>query len=156
MRSRHFLENRLPPLLVAFIVGAVMAAAARLTPALAVHQPALRFLAWGLVILGASVALAGVVTFRRHRTTVNPFKPGTASTLVESGIYRRTRNPMYVGVTLALLGFAAWRGHPLSLVLVALFPAFIQRFQIAPEERALGEIFGPAYAAYKTRVPRWL
>jgi len=125
--------------------------------------PGLRFdfggsviLAAALALLGLAVAAAGVAAFRRHQTTVNPFQPATASTLVERGIYRRTRNPMYVGVTLALLGYAAFLSHPLALLLVALFPAYIQVFQIAPEERALDRIFGEAYARYKERVPRWL
>lgn len=113
-------------------------------------------MAVALGLLGVVVAAAGVVAFRRHQTTVNPFQPAAASTLVEKGIYRRTRNPMYVGVTLALLGYAAFLSHPMALLLVVLFPAYIQVFQIAPEERALDRLFGEAYARYKERVPRWL
>lgn len=152
----HFLDNRLPPLLVAVGVAVIMRGAPSLAPALHVSWPGRELLAWVLVIVGALVIFAGVATFARHKTTVNPFKPATASSLVGTGIYGRTRNPMYVGVALALLGYAALLSHPLSLIAALLFPAYIHRFQIAPEERALDSVFGEAYDAYKKRVPRWL
>ena len=152
----HFLDNRLPPLLVAVGVAVIMRGAPSLAPALHVSWPGRELLAWVLVIVGALVIFAGVATFARHKTTVNPFKPATASSLVDTGIYGRTRNPMYVGVALVLLGYAAFLSHPLSLIAALLFPAYIHRFQIAPEERALDSVFGEAYEAYKKRVPRWL
>lgn len=155
MTRTHFLDHRLPPLVVAAGVAACMYAGARLTPGLTVAFSGLNLVAWALALLGSILAFVGVATFEKHKTTVNPFDPGRASRLVETGIYRRTRNPMYVGVTLMLAGYAAYLGNPLALILVLLFPAYIQRFQIAPEERALDELFGEAYAAYKTRVPRW-
>lgn len=152
----HFLDNRLPPLLVAVVVAACMRGAVALAPALSADWPGREFVAWAFVVAGALVVYAGVASFKRHQTTVNPFKPSTASRLVESGIYRKTRNPMYVGITVVLLGYAAFLAHPLALLLVALFPAFIRRFQIAPEERALDQLFGEDYLSYKKRVPRWL
>jgi protein-S-isoprenylcysteine O-methyltransferase Ste14 len=153
---RRFLDHRVPPLLVAFVVALGMRAAFFLTPQLQFGWAGSVFVAMALALSGVIVVAAGVVTFRRHQTTLNPFRPADASTLVEAGIYRRTRNPMYVGVTFILLGYAAFLAHPLALLLVALFPAHIQVFQIAPEERALDRLFGEAYARYKERVPRWL
>jgi protein-S-isoprenylcysteine O-methyltransferase Ste14 len=153
---RHLLDHRVPPLLVAFAVALCMRAALFVAPQLHFGWTGRAFVGMALAISGGIVAAAGVVTFRRHQTTVNPFHPATASTLVETGIYRRTRNPMYVGVTLILLGYAAFLAHPMALLLVALFPAYIHIFQIAPEERALDGLFGEAYARYKERVPRWL
>ena len=156
MNRRHFLDNRVPPLLVAIVVALCMRAALFVGPQFRVEWAARAFLAATLVAVGAGVVSSGVFAFRRHQTTVNPFEPARASTLVESGIYRRTRNPMYVGVTVVLLGYAAFLSHPLALLAVALFPAYIQAFQIPPEERALDRLFGEAYARYKERVPRWL
>jgi protein-S-isoprenylcysteine O-methyltransferase Ste14 len=156
MTRTHFLDHRLPPLVVAACVAACMYVGARLTPGFTAAFPWLNLVAWALALLGWILALVGVATFEKHKTTVNPFEPGRAARLVETGIYRRTRNPMYVGVTLMLAGYAAYLGNPLALILVLLFPTYIQRFQIAPEERALEQLFGEAYAAYKTRVPRWL
>ncbi len=152
----HFLDNRLPPLLVALVVAAMMRGAVALAPALAIHWPGREIVAWVLVIVGAVVIFAGLASFARHKTTANPFKPATASSLVDTGIYGRTRNPMYVGVAIALIGYAAFLSHPVALFTAFLFPAYIGRFQIAPEERALDRVFGEAYEAYKRRVPRWL
>ena len=133
MNRRHFLDNRVPPLLVAVVVALGMRTASLAVPGLRLDWRGSVFLAAALALPGLVVTAAGMVAFRRHQTTVNPFQPATASTLVERGIYRRTRNPMYVGVTLALLGYAAFLSHPLALLLAALFPAYIQACQIAPE-----------------------
>ena len=155
-RRTHFLDNRLPPLLVALVVAAIMRGTVALAPALFLHWPGRELVAWVLVVVGALAIFAGLASFTRHKTTVNPFEPATASNLVDTGIYRRTRNPMYVGVAAALFGYAAFLSHPLALFVALLFPAYIHRFQIAPEERALDRVFGEAYEAYKKRVPRWL
>ncbi len=152
----RFLDHRVPPLIVALLVGVAMRTALLATPHLGASWTGRNLAAWSLAALGVSVAMAGVLTFRSHRTTVSPFNPAGASALVETGIYRRTRNPMYVGVTTALIGYAVYLAHPISLVLVAIFPAYMQRFQIPSEERALDQLFGEAYAGYKRRVPRWL
>jgi protein-S-isoprenylcysteine O-methyltransferase Ste14 len=152
----HFLDNRLPPLLVSLVVAAMMRGTVPIAPALSLPWPGRELVALVLVIVGALVIVAGVASFTRHKTTVNPFKPATASSLVDSGIYGRTRNPMYLGVAMALFGYAAFLSHPLALFAAFLFPAYIGRFQIGPEERALDQVFGEAYEAYKKRVPRWL
>ena len=106
--------------------------------------------------LGVAVAVAGVVIFRRHGTTIDPTAPGRASALVTSGIYRVTRNPMYLGMALVLLGFAIWTGNLLALALAPVFVVAITRFQIRAEEAALRRLFGGAFDAYAAAVPRWL
>lgn len=109
-----------------------------------------------LALCGLGCDLAGLWAFRRHRTTVNPLRPGKASAVVQDGIYRFTRNPMYVGMALLLTAWVTGLGAPLGLLALALFVAFITRFQIQPEERALQAKFGADYAAYCARVRRWL
>jgi protein-S-isoprenylcysteine O-methyltransferase Ste14 len=109
-----------------------------------------------LALAGALVALAGVVAFRRQETTVNPLTPSESSSLVASGIYRFSRNPMYLGFVLALLGWAAFLGNWVSALLLPAFVAYMSRFQIQPEERALAERFGPEFIAYSQSVRRWL
>jgi len=109
-----------------------------------------------LVAAGLAVGIAGVVSFRRARTTINPTKPTTTSALVSGGIYRLTRNPMYLGLALYLLGWAALLSNILALLFVPLFVCYINRFQINPEERALLALFGGEYTAYKKAVRRWL
>jgi protein-S-isoprenylcysteine O-methyltransferase Ste14 len=101
------------------------------------------------------VALGGIA-FRRARTTTNPLKPEAASSLVIAGVYRYTRNPMYVGVACVLVGWAVYRGSLPAFVVPVLFVLFITRFQIIPEERVLSAKFGPKFAEYQAKVRRWL
>lgn len=153
MRS---LELKIPPAVIVVLVGAAMVAASRLTPALVFAVPAGRFIAAGLALAGLTIAALGVASFRRARTTVNPLNPAAASTLVVSGIYRRTRNPMYLGMLLLLLGWAVFLGHALAYVLAAIYIPVMNRLQILPEERILLATFGPAFSAYQSSVRRWL
>lgn len=153
MRS---LELKVPPPIVAAVAAGGMGALARWTPVIALPAGLRGTLAALLVAAGLAIALAGVREFRRARTTVHPLRPERASALVDGGIYRITRNPMYLGMLAVLLGWAAWLAAPWALLGPAAFVAFIGRFQIAPEERALRQLFGAAYAAYTQRVRRWL
>ena len=129
---------------------------ARAVPSLSATIPARAAIAVGLPLLGVGLALAGVVEFRRARTTVNPLEPGGASALVDSGVYRVTRNPMYLGFVLGLIGWAVYLASPLAAIGVAAFMAYMNRFQIAPEERALRTNFPGAFDAYARKVRRWL
>jgi protein-S-isoprenylcysteine O-methyltransferase Ste14 len=108
------------------------------------------------VALGILIAGAGLVAFRRARTTANPMRPETASSLVTSGVYRWTRNPMYLGWLPILVGWAVYLQHPVPLLVVPLFMLYLTRFQIVPEERALAANFGTQFEAYRKRVRRWL
>jgi protein-S-isoprenylcysteine O-methyltransferase Ste14 len=109
-----------------------------------------------LAVGGVGVCLAGVLEFRRARTTVNPLRTGGASALVTDGIYRLTRNPMYLGFALVLLGWALYLEHPVALLGVPAFVLWIDRMQIPHEERALVALFGEEFARYCDRVRRWL
>jgi protein-S-isoprenylcysteine O-methyltransferase Ste14 len=111
-------------------------------------------LAWGLTAASAALMASGVGTFRRWRTSIVPIRPAT--TLVISGPYRFTRNPMYVGLaalTVALgLFIDSW--WPIVLLVPVLFA--VRTFVIAPEERYLERRFGADYVRYKQRVRRWM
>lgn len=150
-----FLEHRIPPPLVGLACGLAMWGLSRLAPAIAMSDAMRYVLAVGLVLLGFAIALSGVVSFRRARTTVNPLRPDAASELVTGGVYRFTRNPMYLGMLLVLVGWAAFLASPLALLGAAAFAFFIDRFQIRPEERALRAVFGESFNAYASRVRRW-
>jgi protein-S-isoprenylcysteine O-methyltransferase Ste14 len=129
---------------------------ARLAPALAVNLAGRLAAALVLALAGAAVALAGVSEFGRARTTVNPLRPERASALVVSGIFRRTRNPMYLGLAIVLLGWAWYLAHPVAALGVPAFVAWMNRSQIPREERALEQLFGAEFVRYKSRVRRWL
>lgn len=150
-----FLETRVPPPLVALVVAAGMWAGTLAAPAPA--APVWRVaLAAVLALCGLALAVAGIRSFRKARTTVTPLKPQAASQLVATGVYRHTRNPMYLGLCLVLLGWAAWLWSAWSLLGPVAFVAYITRFQIVPEERALAALFGAAYGAYVKGVRRWI
>ena len=105
---------------------------------------------------GAAIGVVAVESFRRARTTIHPTRPEHSSALVTTGIYQRTRNPMYLALLLWLLAFAALLGKACSLALSAVFVLSIDRFQIRPEERVLHSLFGEEYERYCGRVRRWI
>jgi protein-S-isoprenylcysteine O-methyltransferase Ste14 len=150
------LELRIPPDAVALVVAVGMWGASLAVPSFSLPVAVRASAGAILVVVGLCVVQAGGVSFRRARTTVDPTKPGSASALVVSGVYRFTRNPMYLGMTLVLLGWGAFLLNALAFALVAVFVVYISRFQITPEERALSALFGAEYASYQARVRRWL
>ena len=109
-----------------------------------------------LFIMGVFVMAMAAKSFVTAKTTINPLKPSRASRLVTGGVFRFSRNPIYLGDLLILAAVAVWLGHPANLALLPVFVGYIDRFQIRPEERALSALFGVEYAAYCARVRRWL
>ncbi|MGX5725376.1 methyltransferase family protein [Metapseudomonas otitidis] len=154
----RWLERRIPPPLVGLACASLMYGLAQVTPGLPFAlPPALRLLLALLVLAaGVAVCLAGALAFRQARTTVNPIHPERTSALVIRGIYHRTRNPMYLGFALMLLGWGLWLAAPFALAGVVLFMLYIERYQIPPEERMLEQLFGADYLAYREQVRRWL
>ena len=150
------LELKVPPPLVAAIVAAAMWGISRVTPLLEVATAYRFWAAFAVAAAGGFFSIGGVVAFRRARTTVNPMKPESASLLVGSGVYRITRNPMYVGLLLVLVAWATVLAAPFALPGPLAFVLYIGRFQIALEEVALTKLFGTEYAEYKAKVRRWL
>lgn len=130
--------------------------AARLVPALGFELPAGWIIAASLAVAGLVIAILGVVSFRRAGTTVNPLQPTATSSLVISGIYRWTRNPMYLGMLLVLLGWGVFLANALAILLAAAFVSLMNRLQIGPEEKILAARFGAEFAAYQSTVRRWL
>jgi protein-S-isoprenylcysteine O-methyltransferase Ste14 len=153
MRS---LELRVPPVAVVLAFGLAMAAVARLFPLARVGLPGRLVAAIVLVSAGVLVAATGVLTFRRQKTTVNPMTPEQSSALVVTGIYCYSRNPMYLGFLLVLAGWGAYLANLVALLLLPLFILYMNRFQIAPEERALSAKFGRPFDDYTRAVRRWL
>ena len=150
------LELKIPPPVVALPVGAAMWFGSRLQPAfdVPVLVRTVAFVAIGLI--GGATALAGDLEFKRAKTTINPLRPQNTTALVTSGIYRYTRNPMYVGLALVVLGWAVFLCSAWAIVGVLVFVLYISRFQIEPEEKILAAKFGAAYSEYAARVRRWL
>jgi protein-S-isoprenylcysteine O-methyltransferase Ste14 len=150
------LELKVPPPIVALVLALLM----WLTPVVAglveISNPSRVLWAVVLVCVGQGIAIAGMVAFRRAKTTVNPVNASLASSLVIRGVYRYTRNPMYVGLLLTLLAWALFLMNPLAVLWVVVYVLYITRFQIVPEERVLASLFGAEYEDYKSRVRRWI
>ena len=156
MVEKHsLLERRIPPVALCLLAAGAMWLLARITPAYRVAVPGRVALALGLAVIAMLVGVSGVRAFARARTTVNPLQPGEATSLVTGGIYSRTRNPMYLALALALVGWACWLASPPALLVVPVFVAYLTRYQIQPEERALQAVFGEAFREYCARVGRW-
>lgn len=109
-----------------------------------------------LAVLGLLLNLLPKLAFGRAGTTVNPLRPASSRALVTSGLHGVSRNPMYLGHALLLVAWACWLRHPAALIGAPLYMAYVTRYQILPEERALSAMFGAAYEAYRARVRRWL
>ncbi|MFP3977207.1 MULTISPECIES: methyltransferase family protein [Marinobacter] len=150
------LELRIPPPAVTAIVAFIMWGINVVTPSLQFHDTTRVVAAISVALLGGCISLVGVISFRRMKTTINPTRPEKASLLVASGVFKVTRNPMYVGMVLVLFGWAIFLSSPWALLGPIAFTLYITRFQIIPEERALDAIFGSEYTSYKARVRRWI
>jgi protein-S-isoprenylcysteine O-methyltransferase Ste14 len=150
------LESKVPPPIVAFLAAAMMWGIAKAAPAIEISA-GLRFaLVAILATIGGIFAFSGFYAFGRAKTTISPINIEEASSLVTTGIYRYTRNPMYLGLLMLLLAFTAYLAVPWALLGPLAFALFITRFQIIPEERVLAAKFGDVYRAYQAQVRRWL
>lgn len=152
----HPLEHKIPPPVVALIVAAAMWMNSISGPKLDLPFEARVGAALVIAAVGIVFDLLGFLAFRKARTTINPLKPQKTSALVTTGIYRFSRNPMYVGLACFLLAWTAFLAALWPLAGPILFVFYINRFQIEPEERLLAQRFGEDFKAYQARVRRWL
>lgn len=117
----------------------------------------LRSILWILTSMTSGViCILGVWEFKRYQTTVNPMTPECSASLVQTGLYRYTRNPMYLGFAVFIFGCSVFAGGMLTLLITPVFIVYMTMFQIKPEERALEQMFGLEYLEYKQKVRRWL
>lgn len=130
--------------------------ASRMTPELAVAQPLRLLLAITLTAVGVGLIIGARGALNSARTTWHPTEPERTTHLVSTGVFRLSRNPMYLGMLLVLLGWAAVLANPVAMVLSAAFVLWMNRFQIRPEERVLSTLLGQEYRVYASEVRRWL
>ncbi len=152
----NHLELKIPPPIVGSIVALLMWAVSGLGPQVPIGDQTRYLLTGVLALIGISFDVLGLAAFRAMRTTINPLRPDRTSALVTQGVYRVTRNPMYVGMAFLLLAWGVYLSASVSLAGVALFVIYITRLQIIPEERVLNQRFGAEFIAYSDRVRRWL
>ena len=146
----------IPPPVQALICAGLMWLIARQFPdfsfSFALQQP----LAIFVCLIGIGIDLVSVGLFAREKTTVSPFSPAKSTTLVTTGFYNYTRNPMYLGMAFILTGLAIWLGNFASFFMIPCFMWYITYLQIIPEEEMLLEKFGQEYGEYMMRVRRWI
>jgi protein-S-isoprenylcysteine O-methyltransferase Ste14 len=150
------LELKVPPPITAVLVGVAMWVIAHLLPAVDLTGQWRLVFAGVCAALGVVCALLGFLALSQAKTTINPVNPEKTSALVPGGIYSYTRNPMYLGLTLVLVGWAIWLAVPWVFLGPVGFMLYLTRFQIIPEERVMSSKFGRNYDDYRKRVRRWL
>ncbi|MFH4574028.1 isoprenylcysteine carboxylmethyltransferase family protein [Vibrio diabolicus] len=150
------LELKVPPVAVFLLVILLMYGMTVLVPSLNISVPFVEVVVGGLTLLSGYMGIAGVYEFHKVKTTVNPVKPDTASSVVRTGVFAFSRNPMYMALLLLIIAIGLWWQH-LSVVLCSVvFVSYMNRFQIKPEERVLERLFGEEYVDYKNHVRRWI
>ncbi len=150
------LELKIPPVALVIIVAAGMWGVSRLTPSWSFDFQGATWLAMGIGLVGCCIAALGVWEFGRAGTTVDPRVPDKSEKLVVSGVYKFSRNPMYLGFLLILCAWSLKLNSPLSLLLLPFFVLYMNRFQIIPEERWMLDKFDESYEKYCTQVRRWI
>lgn len=153
MRS---LELVVPPPVVMLMIALLMWLLALFIPALSFIAISNLLIAVIVAVVGLVISTAGILSFRNQKTTIDPRKPAEVSALVTSGVYRFTRNPMYLGTLLILIGWGIYLGNALALVSAFLYVPYINRYQIQSEEQLLQDKFGAQFSAYKTKVRKWI
>jgi len=146
---------KIPPALQVAIIAGIMWIISRFTN-LNFDFTGKQTFGWIVFYIGIFIAILGVLNFKRAKTTVNPLKPSEASNLVISGIYKFTRNPMYLGMLFVLIAFFIKIGNYLNVPAIVLYVWYMTTYQIKPEEKALENNFGQEYINYCNEVRRWI
>jgi len=141
---------------VFLVCGAAMWTLAAAYPAGAFVLPGAAVAFAACAVLGGGIGIAGVAEFRRHSTTVDPMAPDKTKSIVRDGIYRYSRNPMYLALVVTLAGWGLFLQNAAALVVLPVFVAYLLQFQIKPEERVLRARFGSDFDDYMAGVRRWI
>ncbi|HQZ81926.1 MAG TPA: isoprenylcysteine carboxylmethyltransferase family protein [Pyrinomonadaceae bacterium] len=152
----RWLELKIPPLLIVLGFGLAMYGASWSLPVTNFEMPGRPYVSLAFAILGVATVASGVIAFRSKKTTVDPRFPDKASSVVTIGIYRITRNPMYLGMLFLLTAWALFLANFIVIILLAGFVVYMTLFQIKPEERILRSKFGAEYEEFLSRVRRWI
>lgn len=150
------MELKVIPVVQVLIAGILMVVLSKLLPELILNWPAQNKITLLLFTLAIFIGISAIISFKRHKTTVNPTKPEASTTVVSSGIYSLSRNPMYLAMLISLISLAYYLQNITSLPVILIFIGYMTRFQIIPEEKVLTKIFGQQYLDYQSKVRRWL
>lgn len=155
-RRLKTMRPRIPPPILMLLAAVLMWALDNWVPLGHWIAPPWNRLGGLAAAVGVAIAVAAFLRFRQARTTANPLDPSEASCLVTDGVFRVSRNPMYLGLALLLIGWAVWLGSASPWLVPPLFVIVLTVVQIIPEEQALGQLFGEQYFSYQRSVARWI
>ncbi len=150
------LETKIPPPIVTVLFAFIMWLGSSIGPFLPLNRTVSTVLISLLLASGLFIGNMGVIAIKKAGTPGTPFDPEKTSSLVSDGVYRFTRNPMYLGSALALIAWAVYLSSVWVFIGVAGFILYTNHFQIIPEERALKKLFGSEFEDYQSKVRRWL
>ncbi|MEY8205361.1 MAG: isoprenylcysteine carboxylmethyltransferase family protein [Bermanella sp.] len=151
------LELKIPPPVAALVMAGLMYVSKGLYQDVFGFELEYKLLMAAMIsVLALLLDFAALWVFVRAKTTVNPIKASNVSALVTSGIYRYSRNPMYVGNFLFLFAWLIFLSSALNAIFLVFYVLYTNKFQITPEERILRERFGDDYRAFCLRVRRWV
>ncbi len=150
------LRLKIPPPIVGIAFGGVIWLLSENLAAPFMDQEISQIIALILLGIAGTIDVWAILSFRAAQTTIDPRYPHKTSTIVSSGIYQFTRNPMYLGLVLILTSLSIYLGTLLGLLCVLGFILYMNRFQIEAEEEHLEEQFGELYLSYKNSVRRWI
>ena len=146
------LENKIPPLIiVVFFLALIFLLKNFLEVFTFSYQVYISFF---FLCLAASLCLTSIIEFRKHKTTLNPLMPEESTALVTTGIFKFSRNPMYLSLLNLLIAFSIYLGSFLGLIIIPLFVVYINLFQIKPEEKAMLKLYGKEFENYCSNVRR--
>jgi protein-S-isoprenylcysteine O-methyltransferase Ste14 len=145
----------IPPPVVVAIIGAAMWAVNQKLGLGNIESALLAPIAVAVLVVGLLLMAAAIASFIAAKTTINPLRPSSASNLMTTGVFKLSRNPIYLADLLILAALAVWFGNVVNVVFLPFFVWYINRFQIVPEERALTTLFGESYVTYCLNVRRW-
>ena len=146
----------IPPPVYALIIGVLMWFLNRYFPIVHFIDSPWNKIGVAMIVVSAVSDFWSIFLFLKKHTTANPMKPENTTGIITKGLYKITRNPMYVGLLIILTGYAIWLGSLTPFFVLPLFYLLITEMQIKPEEEILERKFGQDYLNYKNSVRRWL
>ena len=149
------MKLKLPPAVIVLVFAGLMYVLAKFLPFGYFDFFGRRYLMIALLLLAIGIGLLALLQFFSSKTTIDPTVPSKATKLVTRGLFKFSRNPMYLALLLLLLAWGIWLGNAFNTILAAGFVTYMNRFQIMPEEEALNTLFGKEYQQYLSKVRRW-
>ena len=148
------IKTKIPPPLVALTFGFLINYTKNIFPKVEIKNEII----FGsfMIISGLIIILSAIILFKKYQTTITPLNPSNATKLITDGIYKFSRNPMYLGLLLVLLGISIIINLTGGFFLIPLFILYLNLFQIIPEENAMVDLFKDEFLDYKKNVRRWI